>query len=362
MVKKLYKMIFVSLILLSSCEKKDSVVPVLKDSIGAEVDTALVSRGDIYNLTTYDAKIYPDVSEVYFTTDGRLKSIHVYLGQEVKKGDLLISLDDKEKLEELSRLEKELDERIIKNDYENIAQDIDIQIQKLNIERMNRDNASEIEKAQMMAELGKMELLKLQTLEIQQYNVEKIQNKITAIQVEIEKNKIVAPFSGSVVYIKDIKLQEQISAYDPLIILADHSKLHLQSEYIAEGLIKSASQIYAVVNGKEYNIEFIPLERDEIITLNNNEGIIESKYYIQAEGEGIAVGDYGCIYIKDNLKKDVIYIPRNAIYSDSEGDFVYLLIDEKLVRSSVEKGIETDIQVEIKSGLEEGDVIYVQGS
>lgn len=359
--KKLFVMIFVSLILLSGCEKKDSVVPVLKESIGAELDTALVSRGDIYNLTTYDAKIYPEVSEMYFTTDGRVQSIHVYLGQEVKKGDLLIRLDGKEKMEELQRLNKELHDLVKNYEYENILQDIDIQIQKLNIERMKRDQASEIEIAQMMVELDKIELLKLQTLEIQQYNIDKIQNKITAIQVEIEKDKIVAPFSGIVVYINDVKMHEQVSAYDPMIILANHSKLHLQSEYITESVIKSASQIYAVAKGKEYNIEYIPLERDQIITLNNNDGIIESKYYLPTT-EDLVVGDYACIYVKDKLKKDVIYIPKNAIYSDSQGDFVYRLVDEKLVRSSVEVGVVTEIQAEIKSGLEEGDVIYVQGS
>lgn len=358
MVKRLFAVI-ISVIFLSGCERNDIVVPTLKESVGGEIDTAVVTRGDIYQLTTYDAKIYPDLQEVSFTIDGTVKEVSVYLGQEVKAGDLLVSLDDTKMREQLIQLEQQLEDARINNMYNNKQQDLDIQILELNLKQKIEDNTSEIDIALIKANLDKLKLIRQQTLDLNSYYLKKIQKKIDVLRKELEKTAMEAPCSGKVVYVKELHLNGRVSADESIVIITDESKLHVQSDYIDASIIKNASQIYAVIKGNEYEIEYIPFESYEILKMKNSGIVLGSRYSIK-ENDAIFCGDYACICIKDKFKANVITIPKNALYSDSSGYFVYRLINDKLERCNIVIGEETNIQVEILSGLAEGDVVYVQ--
>ncbi len=360
MVRKLLYIIMTSMVILNGCKNKDDVIPTLTESVGTELMTAVVSRGDIYDLTTYDAKIYPQVEELYSVIDGNVGNIPVYLGQEVKKGEVLLNLDDESMKEELSRLEKELEDTKTNNNYTNIQSTLDIQIAKLNMAQKISDKASAIEIAQIKTDIEKSELLSKQAIDYQEFNIRKTKERIQAIKDKLKSNTIKAPFDGTIVFIKYIRLNERISAYDTIFIIANSNNIHLQSSFISESDIRNASELYATIKGKEYDVEYLPLTTDEIIMLKNGGVTIESKFMID-DDTSFEVGDYACINIKEKLVRDVKYIPKNALYSDSTGSFVYLIIDGALVRKSVETGTVTDINVEIISGLEEGDEVYVQG-
>lgn len=360
MVKKLLYIIVISMVMLNGCKSKDKVMPTLNEAVGSELMTAVVTRGDIYDLTTYDAKIYPEVQELYTTIDGYAGDIPVYLGQEVKEGDILLNLDDEDMKEELSRLEGELEDTKVNNRYKNMQSDLDIQISKLNLAEKTANQVSVIELVQIKADIDKLELLHKQSLDLQEFNIRKIEEKMNAIKQKLKNNKIIAPFDGSVVYIKNIRLNERIRSFDTIFIIANKSNVHLQSSFVNESEIRNASEVYATIKGKEYDVEYVPLTTDEVILMKNGGVTIESKFIIE-EDSGLDVGDYACINIKEKLVKDVKYIPKNALYSDSDGDFVYRIIDGSLERNSVETGTVTEIQVEIISGLEEGDEVYVQG-
>ena len=360
MVRKLLYIIIISMVIFTGCKSQDEVIPTLTEAVGTELMTAVVSRGDIYNLTTYDAKIYPQVEELYSIIDGNVGDIPVYLGQEVKEGDVLLNLDDKSLKEELIKLEKELEDAKINNDYTNIQTSLDIQIAKLNMAKRIADEASAIEIAQLKTDIDKQELLYKQALDLQEFNIRRIKDRIQAIKDKLSNISIKAPYDGTIVYIKYLRLNERISAYDTIFIIANHSKMHLQSSFVSESEIKNASEVYATIKGKDYEIEYLPLTTDEIILKKNGGVTIESKYIIDNNID-FEVGDYACINVKEKLVENVKYIPKNALYSDSTGDFVYVIIDGALVRNSVEIGTVTDINVEIISGLEEGDEVYVQG-
>jgi hypothetical protein len=90
-----------------------------------------------------------------------------------------------------------------------------------------------------------------------------------------------------------------------------------------------------------------------------NSSSIETKFTFETD-DMVQSGDYACICVKSKLKTDVLNIPNKSLFHDAEGDFVYLMVNNKLERCSVEIGEKTEIQVEIRNGLAEGDVVYVQ--
>jgi macrolide-specific efflux system membrane fusion protein len=360
MVRKLLYILIISMVILSGCKSKDEDIPILTEAVGTELMTAVVSRGDIYNLATYDAKIYPDIQELYSIIDGNVGEIPVYLGQEVKEGQVLLKFDDEGMKDELSRLEKQLEETKKNNKYVNIQANLDIEISKLNLAKKIADQATTIEITQTMANIEKQELLQKQALELQEFSIKNIEEKIEELKTKLSNSTIKAPYDGSIVYIKNLRLNERISAYDTIFIITNHSKAHLQTSFISESEIRNASEVYATIKGKDYEIEYVPLTTDETILMKNGGVTIESKFILNEE-ISYEIGTYACINVKEKLVKDVKYLPKNALYSDASGDFVYLIIDGNLVRKSVETGTVTDINVEIISGLEEGDEVYVKG-
>ena len=64
----------------------------------------------------------------------------------------------------------------------------------------------------------------------------------------------------------------------------------------------------------------------------------------------------------DALSKDnVMMIPKGAIYSDTEGEYVYAIRDGKAVKTPVEVGIYNNEVIEIRSGLNETDKVVIAG-
>ena len=75
----------------------------------------------------------------------------------------------------------------------------------------------------------------------------------------------------------------------------------------------------------------------------------------------LVCGDYAVIMATTQLRKDVLCIPKNALHRDTDGYFVYLMVDDKQVRTPVTPGLMSQASVEVVEGLKEGDVVYVQG-
>lgn len=48
-----------------------------------------------------------------------------------------------------------------------------------------------------------------------------------------------------------------------------------------------------------------------------------------------------------------------AVNTDKEGDFCYLVKDGVIVRQNVVTGISSDMDVEIKEGISEGDTVVI---
>lgn len=363
MVKRLIAILMLSLIFLSGCKAgNDDTVPVLAEPVKGKMDTAIVSRSDIFELTTYNAKIYPSLEIIYPALDGVMKEVAINIGQEVKEGDVLAYLNNSSLTERIKKLEETIEDTRISNGFNNELQEIDMQIKELNIRQKVADNAVELDIALMRSDLEKMEITRQHNLKKQQYDLEKLQEQLAKAKEELSHTVITASSSGRVVYVSSFRTGVGISKDNPIAIITDESKLHIQSEYLDRNTYINANEVYAAINGKDYEVEYVPLESDQIVKMEDNGIPLESRFSIKGDMSGIKSGDYACICIKNKVKENALNIPKNAIFSDAGGKFVYRMTDGVFSRCNVETGIETDIQIEIISGLEEGDVIYVQGS
>ena len=66
--------------------------------------------------------------------------------------------------------------------------------------------------------------------------------------------------------------------------------------------------------------------------------------------------------IKGRESENALTVPVTAIRSDTEGSYVYVKSGNDVQKAYVKTGISTDKEIEITSGLSEGDQIVVSGT
>ena len=66
------------------------------------------------------------------------------------------------------------------------------------------------------------------------------------------------------------------------------------------------------------------------------------------------------IILTANIKDDVLTVPLNTLYRDSEGYYVYKAEGGQRVKTAVAVGVKNETMAEIIGGLSEGDEIYVK--
>ena len=77
-------------------------------------------------------------------------------------------------------------------------------------------------------------------------------------------------------------------------------------------------------------------------------------------GDDVKLGDYALLCLIRDYSENVLAIPRDALFYDGSGYYVYLVENETKIRQAVSVGKTTTTMAEIKEGLKEGDVIYVK--
>ncbi|MBR3636191.1 MAG: hypothetical protein IKN47_08345, partial [Lachnospiraceae bacterium] len=82
---------------------------------------------------------------------------------------------------------------------------------------------------------------------------------------------------------------------------------------------------------------------------------------LDAPDEDIILGLEAKAVIDTISIENALQIPKGAVYSDTEGEYVYVLRDGKAQKVDVTVGIYTSEMIEVVSGLNEGDVVIVAG-
>ncbi len=174
----------------------------------------------------------------------------------------------------------------------------------------------------------------------------------------ISKYKLTAPFDGVVRKI-DFKVGDNLTN--------DEEKYaYLENPNILKITI-SLDQVEAVkvLRGQEAEIVFDALPKkvfvgkiDEINqSPTNKEGIAtyEANLTLETKGERIFSGMSANVTISVNEKKDILTLPILAV----QDNFVKKMINGEGVETPVEVGIDNGVEIEILSGLEEGDEVIV---
>lgn len=352
--------LLLTLAVLAGCSNAPAgKAPELLDPVGVTIATATAQRDTVYTIKTYAAEIVPHVEELYFEVDGKLDEFLVNLGDTVEEGQALATLQVESYQKQIDALEDETYYTSQLGKYTDRELSAQIEIAKVQLEKLRAEGASLYDCSLKELEVKKLEQQLEQAQQLRNMELGYKYSTITSLQEKVENNKLLAPFSGRVVYIKEMASGSSVNGYTTVICLADESRLTLQTNFLSKADLDSADRVYAKVLDKEYDITYQPYDETEYVTMLLS-GKKMKTYFSVDDPEGtLESGQYAVIVSMFDYKENVLTIPVNALLWDKEGRHVYKLVDGHRIRCSVTVGTITDTKIEILEGLSEGDVICV---
>lgn len=173
---------------------------------------------------------------------------------------------------------------------------------------------------------------------------------------------ISAEFNGRVNTVS-VEQGDEVSAGDNLVQVADftHMKVTLRvDEYdIADVAVGQACTVTATATEKRFESEIASI--DYISASGGNVAYYSAVCYVDVD-EGVYPGMQVTVSIPQEEAENVVVLKMDALsFDQSNSAFVYMYNDQgALEEVSVEVGVSNGNYVEIKSGLSEGDVVYVE--
>lgn len=110
------------------------------------------------------------------------------------------------------------------------------------------------------------------------------------------------------------------------------------------------------VAGKDYEGEVNKI--DKMATKNaSGAAVVNTEVKILNPDENIVLGVEAKVKVNTAEVKQALTIPVSAVNTDTEGDFVYVIVNGIVEKRAVKAGISSDLDIQIVEGLAEGDQI-----
>ncbi|OUT07814.1 efflux RND transporter periplasmic adaptor subunit [Campylobacter concisus] len=326
-----------------------------------------------------------ELIDVGAQVSGQIKKLYVKLGDQVKKGDMIASIDSSTQQNSIDNKEAQL--AIYKAQLESAK--VALNIAKTQFDRenalfaKNATSKQEFESAKNTYSANSAKIKELEA-QIKQTNIE-----LSTAKINLGYTKITAPRDGTVVSVQ-VEEGQTVNANQttPTIVnIADLSRVKMKMQ-IAEGDITKIK----VGTPVEYSILSEPTKKFKTTVSSIDPGLTtlsDGSYgssssskssYSSSSSSSSAVYYYAQSIVdnKDGILRigmttqnellianveDAIIVPSIGIKKDENGTFVYLLKDGKPVKTAVKTGIKDNLDTQIISGINEGDeIITSQGS
>ena len=326
-----------------------------------------------------------ELIDVGAQVSGQIKKLYVKLGDQVKKGDMIASIDSSTQQNNIDNKEAQL--AIYKAQLESAK--VALNISKTQFDRenalfaKNATSKQEFESAKNTYSANSAKIKELEA-QIKQTNIE-----LSTAKINLGYTKITAPRDGTVVSVQ-VEEGQTVNANQttPTIVnIADLSHVKMKMQ-IAEGDITKIK----VGTPVEYSILSEPTKKFQTTVSSIDPGLTtlsDGSYgssssskssYSSSSSSSSAVYYYAQSIVdnKDGILRigmttqnellianveDAIIVPSIGIKKDENGTFVYVLKDGKAVKTAVKTGIKDNLDTQIISGVNEGDeIITSQGS
>ncbi|MCH5325438.1 MAG: efflux RND transporter periplasmic adaptor subunit [Eubacterium sp.] len=247
--------------------------------------------------------------------DGNIKTVYVKAGDVVKEGDLIAEYNT--------------------GDLQYKLRNQELKVQQAQIKYNN--SGSETDRLQLEME----------------------KNTLDQLQHEYDGSRIYAPCDGTVSFAERLKPGEKVSAYKVIATIIDPSDIYIEASVNEDRKFTKGQTVTITIGEEEYEGTVVktPVEAKEDGDEKTNVIYVEFKGDLPSFTK---VGDVADVsYIKDQAE-DAIVIPKYIVKTLSGQNFVEVFKDGVKTEVQVELGITNATEVQVLSGLNEGDEVVVK--
>lgn len=312
---------------------------------------ATVERRDIANNLLLSGEVIPAfLVEVKAEVGGKVKQIHVQTGESVKKGDMLVTIDDKDLLTEKRSAET------------------DIEGARLSVEK----NKGNFERARALFDeklISKEVFSNLESdLRISENALEKAESRRQTVDDRLSKTRILAPADGTVL---DVPINEgqvvvaaaSVNAGTVIMTFADLTKLLIDTHVNQVDVPKIAVGQKVQVNMQGDNsspvnavVEFVA----PLATVKNNIKGFQLQAAIDDGDVRLKPGMSVSMRLAVSEARAAVSVPIAAVFSDNEERVVFVKSGENYEKRKITLGVSNLSFAEVVSGLSEGEQIYLR--
>jgi membrane fusion protein (multidrug efflux system) len=260
---------------------------------------------------------------------GRVVAIGFTEGSQVKQGDALVTLDDS--INQAEVREKSANRRLAELAFNRA----DLLVAKKAAPEETRDRAL----AQLQAEDAGLELAR----------------------ARLAKTRILAPFDGTI-GLRSISVGDFVAVGQPLVNVVDIDPLKVDFR-IGEVFLPDvvAGQTIAVTvdafPGATFTGEVFAIEPQ--VDVNGRAVVIRARLP-NPDGK-LRPGLFSRVSLIVDERADALLVPESAIVPQGEQHFVFRVADGHAQLTEIQIGKRRDTQVEVRAGLQEGDLVVSAG-
>ena len=326
------------------------IPPLNRNNDEKPIPTAKAIRTDITPELPLSGEVKPAFQvDVKPEVGGKIQKIHVIPGQSVKKGDLLVTIDDTDLLNERAAADAEIE-------------GAQLSVQKI---RGNYDRARQLHERKLLSEevFANLE----SDYQIALNDLEKSNRRRQTVDDRLAKTRVVAPFDGTILEIPVNEGQVVVGAASvnsgtSLMTFADLSSLLIISQVNqldANKLTLGQEVVLNCPNSENADasakINFIA----PLATVKNNIKGFEVRGMIEKNGAGLKPGLSVRVRVPLEKAIDVVAVPLTAVFEQKNQKVAYVLEYGKTERREVTVGVIDNDLAEIRSGVQEGENVVL---
>ena len=366
---------------------------------GQVVETTVVEKGEIKQYVEDIAVVKSDKRQtVYIEGAGKINNIEVNVGDYVKKGDVLLTMDKQDlelKLKDANAKIEAAKAQLASTDSSNYVNKIEVaeaaaETAKVNYESISRD----LNNAKTLFESGAISKQELNKAE-DEYKTAEVTLKSANIQVEDAKDGApdylkdgyIAVMEQAVILresvMREIEKQEIVASIDGIILeklvdensigvtgtaaflIGDIKNLELEANILSDDIYKVQIGNEVEVSGKAMGdltlkgkvVKVAPEAKNITSSLGVNQKRVLVTIEIKDDVNLLKPGYDLDTKIITEMKSDTLVVPDSSVFDYKGNSCVFIVDSGKAVIREIKKGIESEKTIEVVGGINEGDRI-----
>ncbi|MBR3825890.1 MAG: hypothetical protein IKJ39_11920 [Lachnospiraceae bacterium] len=373
----------------------------LLEPVNVTTNVELAARRTLYDSEIYAATVYPTITEYSFNKQMEVEGKGAFWGESVSKGETLVYGSTEKIDEQIEQMQEQIDEmdKAMTKTQEKMSENLAEPKEELKRMKSILDNFAKSKPAEMVpassvsagdsdelienpeyltwqrdSEMwtGKYRILEhninMQEESFRQqkelYDLDRayMVEQLEQLKKERKNCVLVAKEAGQVVakqlpddYGNLVAQKEQA-----VIAVGNMNEKVIKSEFINTYKASKAKEMYAVIDGVRYEVEYHAIDNDEYKKISESGVKVYTDFTFLDDCSQVEVGDFVSICVLYEKETDALSVPSEAVHKDGGINFVYVMKDGESIMTTVTTGFSDGVYTVIKSGLNEGDAVLVE--